>query len=204
MFISIKSSIPCTQINDNSTIEIVWAHVHLDKNNDFIVGSFYCPPHSSDTILDNLQSSIDTIKQKYPHTQIILGGDFNCPGIDWENSTLINSYVSCHFREKLIDLSHNYQLSQLVTFPIRAQNVLDLCFTTNPNSVISCEPLPGLSDHDAVLVSIKIPKRVIKQHPRTVYLYKLADWEKIREELSDLSHDYFEINQASPQSLDEN
>ena len=99
VFISIKSSIPCTQINDNSTIEIVWAHVHLDKNNDFIVGSFYCPPHSSDTILDNLQSSIDTIKQKYPHTQIILGGDFNCPGIDWENSTLINSYVSCPLLE---------------------------------------------------------------------------------------------------------
>ena len=140
MFISIKSSIPCTQINDNSTIEIVWAYIHLDKNNDFIVGSFYCPPHSSDTILDDLQSSIDTIKQKYSHTQIILGGDSNCPGIYWENSTLINSYVSCHFHEKLIDLSHNYQLSQLVTFPTRAQNVLDLCFTTNPNSVISCEP----------------------------------------------------------------
>ena len=106
---------------------------------------------------------------------IILGGDFNYPGIDWENSTLINSYVSCHFCEKLINLLHNYQLSPSLT---RAQNVLDLCFTTNPNSVISCEPLPGLSDHDAVLVSIKIPKCVIKQHPRTVYLYKLANWKK--------------------------
>jgi len=204
VFVSVKSSIPCTQIDVNSTVEIVWAHIHVDKNNDLIVGSFYCPPHSSDTIFDELQSSIDGIKQKYPHTQIVLGGDFNCPGIDWENSTLINSYVSCHFREKLIDLSHNNQLSQLVTFPTRAQNVLDLCFTTNPNSVTSCEPIPGLSDHDAVLITIKTPKHVIKQHPRTVYLYKLADWEKIREEIFNLSHDYFEINQVSPQSLDEN
>jgi len=119
---------------------------------------------------DELQSSIDEIKQNYPHTQIVLGGDFNCPGIDWENSTLINSYISCHFREKLIDLSHNSQLPQLVTFPTRAQNVLDLCFTTNPNSVTSCEPIPGLIDHDAVLITIKTPKRLIKQHPRTVYL----------------------------------
>ena len=63
VFISIQSSILCTQINDNSTIEIVWTHVHLDKNNDFIAGSFYCPPHSSDTILDDLQSSIDTLSK---------------------------------------------------------------------------------------------------------------------------------------------
>jgi len=40
MFVSIKSSIPCTQIDDNSSIEIVWAHIHLEKNNNLIVGSF--------------------------------------------------------------------------------------------------------------------------------------------------------------------
>jgi len=51
------------------------------------------------------------IKHKHPHTQIILGGDFNCPGIDWENSTLTDSYVSCQFCEKLIDFSHHNQLS---------------------------------------------------------------------------------------------
>jgi len=38
------------------------------------------PPHSSNTIFDDLHSSIAMIKHKHPHTQIILGGDFNCPG----------------------------------------------------------------------------------------------------------------------------
>jgi len=154
VFISIKRNIHCTQIDDNSNIEIIYVHVRINNSRDFIVGSFYCHPHSSNTILDDLQSSIPMIKHKHPHTQIVLGVDFNCPGIDWENNTLTDSYVSCEFREKLIDFSHNNQLSQLVTFPTRVQNTLDLCFTTHPNIVTSCEPLPGLSDHDAVLVSI--------------------------------------------------
>ena len=37
----------------------------------------------------------------------------------------------------------------------------------------------------------------MKQHPQTIYLYKSADWDKIREKLSELSHDYF----AGPDSI---
>ena len=95
-----------------------------------IAGSFYAPPHSTDTLLNDLLSSIATVKQMFPHVQIILGGDFNCPGIDWEHGTLTDSYVPCYFREKLISLSQDTQLFQMVTFPTRAQNILDLCFTT--------------------------------------------------------------------------
>ena len=82
---------------------------------------------------------------------IILGGDFNCPGIDWEHGTLTTSHVSCYLQEKLISLSQDTQLFQIVNFSTRAQNILDLCFTTHPNNVLSCEPAPGLSDHDAIL-----------------------------------------------------
>ena len=96
--------------------------------------------------------SITEIKHKFPHTQIILGGDFNCPGIDWEYGTLLDSYVSHRFREKLIALSQDTQMLQVVTFPTRAQNILDLCFVSHPNMILACEPVPGLSDHDAVLI----------------------------------------------------
>jgi len=93
-------------------------------------------PHSTDTLLDDLLSSIATMKQMFPHVQIILGGDFNCPGIDWEHGTLTDSYMPCYFREKLISLSQDTQLFQMVTFPTRAQNILDLCFTTHPDTMI--------------------------------------------------------------------
>ena len=106
-----------------------------------------------------------SIKQKYPHARIILGGDFNCPGIDWEHGTLTESYILCHFRQKLITLAHDTQISQLVTFPTRAHNTLDLLFTTHPDSVLSCHPAPGLSDHDAVLATIQIPYHIRRNLP---------------------------------------
>ena len=82
VFVSVKSSIPSSQIDINSSIEIVWSYIHLNKNSDIIVGSVYCLPHSADTVLEDLQSCVVKIKQRYPSAQIILGGDFNCPGID--------------------------------------------------------------------------------------------------------------------------
>ena len=44
-----------------------------------------------------------SIKQKYPHARIILGGDFNCPGIDWEHGS-----VSNRLSNKVYTLLHKY------------------------------------------------------------------------------------------------
>ena len=113
-----------------------------------------------------MQSSVDAIKQKYPRIQVIIGGDFNCPGIDWEHSTLTDPYVPCHFCVKLITLAEDTQMSQLVTFPTRGNNTLDLYFTTHPDSVLSCEPVPSVSDHDAVILSVQTPTRMIYNIPK--------------------------------------
>ena len=64
-----------------------------------LLDAFIVLPHSNDTVLEDLQSSLVSIKQKYPHARIILGGDFNCPGIDWEHGTLTESFISCHFHQ---------------------------------------------------------------------------------------------------------
>ena len=56
-------------------------------------------------------------------------------------------------------------MSQPVTFPTRVQNTLDLLFTTHPDSFLSCYPVPGLSDHDAVLATLQIPNPMIKKAP---------------------------------------
>ena len=170
--ISVKSTIPSLGIDTNSTIKIVWSYLNLGRNSDVVIGSFYCPPHSPDTVLEDLQSSLVSVKQKYPKALIILDGDFNCPGIDWQHGTLTESYISCYFRQKLITSSQDTQMSQLVTFPTRAQNTLDLLFTTHPDSFLSCYPAPGLNDYDAVLATFQIPNPMIKKAPRTVYLYK--------------------------------
>ena len=168
------------------------------------MGSFYCPPNSSPTLLDNLSSSIADIKSKYPHSKILLGGDFNCPGIDWEHGTLTESYLSHPFREKLLELVQDFQLDQLVTFPTRGMNILDLFLTTHPSIVLTCKPSPGLSDHDAVLIKLSPLLHPTKQHPRKIFLYNRANWDIICEKLLNISDQYFQLNDTTFGSINEN
>ena len=113
-------------------------------------------------------------------------------------------HVPYHIREKLISLSQDFQMVQLVHFPTRGQNILDFCFTTHPDTILSCEPTPGLSDHDAVLITFQTSLLVPKQAPRKIYLYKQADWDTIREKLSHLSELYLNTNLHFPCSVNEN
>ena len=102
------------------------------------IGSFYCPPHSPDivdTVLEDPESSLVSVKQKYPKALIILGGDFNCPSIDWQHGTLTESYTYImSFLSKAYHTITRHTDVTLVTFPTRAQNTLDLLFTTHPDS----------------------------------------------------------------------
>ena len=61
--------------------------------------------------------------------------------------------------------------------------------------ILTCEPVPGLSDHDAVLVTFQTYASIVQQNSGIVHLYKLADWDKIREELSNMTETYFDLIQ---------
>jgi len=103
--------------------------VHTRSNDDFIIGSFYYPPNFPSTVFDELAQNLDDIKERYPHSKIIIAGDFNCPGIDWEHGlSLTDTYTSRILREKLLSVSQDFQLSQIVIFPTRGMNTQDLFY----------------------------------------------------------------------------
>lgn len=55
---------------------------------------------------------------------------------------------------KFLDLIHDSNLEQIVSFPTRKDHVLDLFMTNRPSLVNRCEPLPGIVDHDIVYIDI--------------------------------------------------
>ena len=57
------------------------------------------------------------VKSTYPHVQLHIGGDFNCPGVDWSDGSLINSYTPAPFRERLIEIADDSHLDQIVKVP---------------------------------------------------------------------------------------
>ena len=66
-------------------------------------------------------------------------------------------------------------------------NTLDLVLCSNLNLVKSVEVIPGMSDHLAVLTTLVVqPKPYIKK-PHKVLLYRTADFDGLRRDMSDFS-----------------
>jgi len=173
-FILVRTDIPSSLLHQDVELELLWVHLHATINQDIILGSFYCPPNPSASVFEELpQTSLVNIKHQFPNAFILLGGDFNCPlpaGINWSNGTLLESYLSVTSREALLRFSNDFYLDQIVLQPTRANNILDLCFTSHPDKIEWCNTLPGLSDHEAVHVKFAANLHKGKYLPKKVYM----------------------------------
>ena len=105
---------------------------------------------------------------------IVLGGDFNCPGVDWSSGSLMDSYVTSTFRESLITLAHDFMLEQTVNLPTRGNNILDLCLTTHPDYIHQCITVSGFSDHEAAIVELTNLQVGHKNVQKKIYLYNTS------------------------------
>ena len=198
-----KDNLPSSFLQSSSSIELIWVSVHLNMKHgqDIILGCFYCPLPAPISVFDDLQTSLHDIKSAYPTSKIILGRDFNSPVIKWSDGTLSESYVSVSFRERLIEVTDEFHLEQLVLEPTRQYNTLDLYFTSHPTS---SQTPPGLSDHEAVDIKFCSQTCLLKQSHRKIHLYTKANWEEIRSSLLCVSETYFELNSNFSRSVEEN
>ena len=89
----VKDTLLSSQVDTGASCEIVWTCIHNKTAQTLIIGSFYCPPQSPASVLEELTKSIEYIKAEYPLSKVILAGDFNSPGIDWRNGISINEIV---------------------------------------------------------------------------------------------------------------
>ena len=64
----------------------------------------------------------------------------------------------------------------------RGNNILDLFFTSHPSLVSKCKPIPGVGDHDAVLVDTVTKPQRSKPVRRKIYLWDKSDLAKIKQE----------------------
>ena len=206
VFIAVRTDIPSCDVNIASSLEIIWVQLHTISSSDVILGCFYRPPHLPPSILDNLRDSLQYIRSQFPGAKIILGGDFNFPGIDWSTGTLFESYISPTLRDTLITTMDDFLMQKVVIFPTRGTNILDLCFTTDPDLqlVQSCQPFPGVSDHDIVLLKFQLQTIPPKNNKRKTYLYSRANWDAIRENIVTISDQYFLQNQNTTKTVEEN
>lgn len=151
MFVAIKNTYISSELKElDSDCEAVWASVQIAGDKKLITGSFYRPPDGNQTPIAELESSINNLPQA-DHL-VLLGGDFNLPGVDWEREQTVPGSAHKQIGQDLLKVAADRSLSQVNNSTTRHSNILDLCFTSHPSLVKNTHVTPGISDHDILVV----------------------------------------------------
>ena len=116
----------------------------------------------------------------------MLGGDFNCPDIDWSNLHVKSQAQDV--QKAVIDITTNIGMTQVHNEPMRENNLLDLIFTMNPSLIKSSTNIPGISDHAIIITDMETKPHYQKTTPRKRFtdIYSKANWNKVKENLQSL------------------
>ena len=161
----------------NTVCEIIWAGLHFSGSKPLYLTSFYKPHNTTSQPLEALASSYNKLINLHRRSSpnIIIGGDFNLPGIDWETWQTGCTNKSQH--EVLLDFLLNNSLSQLISQDTRptSNNILDLLITSSPNLIENIQAVPGISDHLAIIFDVNLKPHIPKKPNENVYQFHKAD-----------------------------
>lgn len=183
--IIVKENIQCFLMQGIPNHESVWCQINFE-NSSFIIGALYRPPSAHISYLEDLQRHLEGLKPS--KCKLILAGDFNLGGIDWNNLTIdAKERASC---EVLLDIAFNHDLTQVVRENTRiagsAQSVLDLVFLDACLDNYKVLIQSGLSDHKLVSVELKTDFTTARIKEKTTFVrqYDRADDTSIIDYLS--------------------
>ncbi|KAL3876446.1 hypothetical protein ACJMK2_034291 [Sinanodonta woodiana] len=182
VMIALKDDLELLDVQKSKNLELISGRIKLNRNKDLIIDSYYRPPNKTDADEDYLNitySELTRLKSKKRNTVHIIGGDYNLPDIDWLSMTFnrTNHYPQ-RVNQTFVNIVHDMGLKQMVNFPIRVENTLDLTLTTHPSFMIRCKPLPPIgvkSDHDIVLFDTSLSPIRSKTPRQKIILWKRAN-----------------------------
>ena len=99
---------------------------------------------------------------------------------------------------------NDHGLEQLVNFPTRERNTLDLILTSLPGQFVDIHSPDKLSDHDIVSGTLKIAIPPIKKPRRKVYRYQKGDYESMRAETLKFAKERYFNGYSDTRSVQEN
>ena len=126
--------------------------MHTIKNQKpvYICGLYRSQRDSrSATAINCLEESIRKLPGRNGNKHILILGDANLH-IDWNlNEPQLNSFTK-KLDEEMLQMCNKFNLQQMVNFPTRGDNYLDIMLSSAPSNVINVESAPPLADHDSL------------------------------------------------------
>lgn len=171
VLLAIKNDIASFIIDTFSDLEIIWAA---------------CRAHTKNILIGRNQSA--AIK-RCPTDRVYLFDEFNLPNIDWP--TLSSPYQTS---TDLINLSLDFNFSQVVNKPTRGTNILDLVLTTALDTIDTIEYYDGFSDHTLLQLAIhKLVPNIGSMATKFIRNYNRADYKGMNNELAAFFHQSYTI-----------
>lgn len=103
---------------------------------------------------------IKYLKLKFKNSTFWISRDLNLPDIDWPSMIIEDKMYPKELHETFLDTLRYLGLEQLVDFPTRKDNILDIFCTNQPSLITKIKSIPGISDHNIVFVDVICkPKR---------------------------------------------
>ena len=99
---------------------------------------------------------------------------------------------------------NDHHLEQLVHFPTREKNTLDLIITSLPSQFLDIHSPDSLNDHDIVSGTLKIVIPPIKKPRRKVYRYQKGDYESMRSDALRFAKERYFNGYSDSRSVQEN
>ena len=144
--------------------EILWAEVQISASKSFID---LLSPDSKISTSEELVKSLDLMPKNSKQT-IVLGGDFNMPGYDWDNGVVNPKLANKSQWELPLSSLDTYALAQIHKEPTTEENILDLLITNKPGLIKSFHSVPGISDHCVAVSELDIDPSYRRTKPRPV------------------------------------
>ena len=206
VFILVKSTFPSLEpeeLNANDDCEMIWVQIQVIGASHLYVGAFYHPP---DIENPDYLSHLDACLSRIPEgAHVWIGADFNLADINWTDNSVCPSAAKPALFSKLIDITNNRFLQQLVTEPTRiietTESILDLFFTNNSSLISNVEVIPGISDHEAVYIEPSLRPHFNPVQLRKVYCYNKGDQSSMNEDLLKLHQELQELPSPTTDSL---
>ena len=189
VILCIHNSLNSHQIDIDTATDFVAAKIVMG-NQDVVVASLYRPTNNDEVYMEDLTQSISNLCQANPDAAIWISGDINLPDIVWETHSIAKSPAyKISINESCLNLLDRSGLQQMVDFPTRFANTLDVVLTNRPSLITNCCSLPALSDHDVVFAEVNV--RAIRRKPvrRKILLWNKADLDVIRDRVDKVSSD---------------
>ena len=188
VFIAVQQNIVSSLAPElDEQCEIIWAKIEIKGCRSLYVCSYYRPNVNDEESLTLLSKSISKLKLSNSNNMCIIGGDFNFPGWDWKARVLKEHTQNVQLHHDFIDILDDFSLEQLIEEPTRNNNTLDLIITNYPCLVTRQGVIPGISDHEAVHIEVSIHPIKNRQKPRTILLYKKANWDGLRAHMNNVT-----------------